>query len=114
MSIHAAAALLEKHELPVGVMVDCSHANSGKDPLRQSEVAADLARQMAAGEKAIVAVMLESNLLGGTQDDRAEPLVYGRNVTDACLSWEQTLPVLAALARGVMARRSAARCARRG
>jgi len=50
-------------------------------------------------------VMLESNLLGGAQDSRAQPLVYGRSVTDACLSWEQTLPVLAQLAEAVRARR---------
>ena len=50
--------------------------------------------------------MLESNLLGGVQDYRATPLIYGRSITDACLSWEQTLPVLGALAAAVRARRA--------
>ena len=74
-------------------MVDCSHANSGKDAERQAAVAADLASRIAAGDRAIAAVMIESNLLGGSQDYRAVPLVRGRSVTDACLSWEKTLPL---------------------
>ena len=86
-------------------MVDCSHANSGKDPSRQPAVAAELTAQISAGERAIAAVMLESNLFGGTQDYQAKPLVYGRSITDACLSWEQTLPVLAQMADAVRARR---------
>ncbi len=87
-------------------MVDCSHANSGKDPARQPAVAADLAAQIAGGERAIAAVMIESNLLGGTQDYQAQPLVYGRSITDACLGWEETLPVLSTLADAVKARRA--------
>ncbi|MCX6953327.1 MAG: 3-deoxy-7-phosphoheptulonate synthase [Verrucomicrobia bacterium] len=104
--IRAAAALLAKSQLPPHLMVDCSHANSAKDPARQPAVAADLAAQMAAGERAISAIMLESNLLGGAQDVAAKPLVYGRSITDACLSWEQTLPVLSTLAQAVRARRA--------
>lgn len=103
--IRAAADLLAKHTLQPGILVDCSHANSGKDPERQPSVAADLARQIADGEKSICGVMLESNLLGGTQDYQVAPLVYGRSITDACLSWEKTLPVLAILAEAVRARR---------
>jgi hypothetical protein len=49
--------------------------------------------------------MLESNLVGGSQDYRARPLVHGQSVTDACLSWEKTAPVLALLAEAVRARR---------
>ncbi|MBI5767213.1 MAG: 3-deoxy-7-phosphoheptulonate synthase [Verrucomicrobia bacterium] len=103
--VRAAAALLEKNGVKPFLMVDCSHANSGKDPARQPAVAADLAAQLAAGERAIVATMIESNLLGGTQDYRARPLVPGRSITDACLSWEQTLPVFNTLAEAVRARR---------
>ncbi|HVU25536.1 MAG TPA: 3-deoxy-7-phosphoheptulonate synthase [Opitutus sp.] len=103
--IRAAADRLRATGLPPHVMVDCSHANSGKDAARQPVVAGAIAAQMAAGERAIAAVMLESNLLGGAQDYRADPLVYGRSVTDACLAWEQTLPVLAQLAEAVRARR---------
>jgi 3-deoxy-7-phosphoheptulonate synthase len=86
-------------------MVDCSHANSGKDPMQQPAVAENLAGQLAAGERAIAAVMLESNLVGGTQDYRQRPLVPGQSITDACLAWEQTLPVLATLAAAVERRR---------
>ncbi len=103
--VHSAAALLKKNTLPPFVMVDCSHANSGKNPAKQPAVAANVAGQIAAGERAIAGVMLESNLLGGTQDYQAAPLVYGRSITDPCMSWEQTLPVLAELAEAVRARR---------
>jgi 3-deoxy-7-phosphoheptulonate synthase len=103
--VRAAVALLQRDGLPPFLLVDCSHGNSGKDAGRQPAIAADLAAQIAAGERAICGVMLESNLLGGAQDYRTRPLVYGRSVTDACLAWEQTLPVLAQLATAVRARR---------
>ncbi|MGH7996683.1 MAG: 3-deoxy-7-phosphoheptulonate synthase [Opitutaceae bacterium] len=103
--IQAAAALLRRSELPEQLMVDCNHANSGKDPERQPQVAAELARQLADGERAIAAVMLESNLVGGAQNYRAHPLVYGQSVTDGCLGWEKTVPVLAELAEAVRRRR---------
>ncbi|WP_221031664.1 3-deoxy-7-phosphoheptulonate synthase [Actomonas aquatica] len=102
-----AVALLEKHHLPPHVMVDCSHANSGKDPERQPAVAADLATRIAAGDRALTGVMLESHLLGGNQPIDATPLNYGQSITDACLSWEKTLPVLTQLAESVKARRHA-------
>ena len=105
--IRAAVALLRNNKLPPHVMVDCSHANSGKDASRQPAVVADLAAQIAAGDHAIAAVMIESNLLGGAQDYQAKPLVYGRSITDACLAWEETLPVLATLAGAVRARKKA-------
>jgi 3-deoxy-7-phosphoheptulonate synthase len=88
--VRDAVASLRKHNLPERLMIDCSHANSGKDPARQPAVAAEVAAQIAAGEPAIAAVMLESNLLGGAQDYRARPLVHGRSVTDACLSWRRS------------------------
>lgn len=100
-----AVALLKKNALPIGLMVDCSHANSGKDPERQPMVVAELAAQVAAGERALAAVMIESNLLGGTQDYQAKPLVYGRSITDGCLAWEKTLPLFAQLAEAVQKRR---------
>jgi len=103
--IRAAAKLLAENQLPPFFMVDCSHANSGKDAARQPAVVADLAAQIASGERAIAAAMIESNLLGGAQDYQAAPLVYGRSVTDPCLAWEQTLPVLATLAAAVRERR---------
>jgi 3-deoxy-7-phosphoheptulonate synthase len=87
-------------------MVDCSHANSGKDPSLQPAVAAELAAQIAAGERALCAVMIESNLLAGTQDYQSKPLVHGRSITDSCLAWETTLPIFATLAGAVKARRA--------
>lgn len=105
--IRAAAELLQKNKLPPHLMVDCSHANSAKDPMRQPLVAADLAAQIAGGERAIAAVMIESNLLSGAQDYQARPLIPGRSITDACLGWEQTLPVLETLADAVKRRRGA-------
>ena len=100
-AVRAIVALLAKNGVPGRVVIDCSHANSGKDPSRQPAVAAEIAAQIAAGERAIAGVMLESHLLGGAQDFQAKPLVYGRSITDACLSWEQTLPVLGVLADAV-------------
>ena len=107
---HTAKALdlIADAGLPRRLMVDCSHANSGKDPERQLVVAADVSAQVAGGEKAIAAVMIESNLVGGAQDYRDRPLVYGRSVTDACLAWEKTVPVLGDLAEAVRRRRARA------
>lgn len=73
-------------------MIDCSHANSGKDPERQAVVLDDVLGQIAAGEDAIFGLMMESNLEGGRQSipaDGAEP-AYGVSVTDACLDWAST------------------------
>jgi 3-deoxy-7-phosphoheptulonate synthase len=104
--VQAAVALLREAGLPPFLMVDCSHANSGKDAERQPAVAADLATQIAAGERAICGIMLESNLLGSAQDYLSRPLVYGRSITDPCLAWEKTIPVLGRLAEAVCTRRT--------
>ncbi|HXQ80972.1 MAG TPA: 3-deoxy-7-phosphoheptulonate synthase [Opitutaceae bacterium] len=103
--VRSAVELLSRNGLPPHLMVDCSHGNSGKDAARQSAVAVELAGRIAAGDRAIAAVMIESNLLGGSQDYRAVPLVRGRSVTDECLPWEDTLPLIAQLAGAVGARR---------
>ncbi|MSU50001.1 MAG: 3-deoxy-7-phosphoheptulonate synthase [Opitutus sp.] len=103
--VRGALELLRANDLPPHLMIDCSHANSGKDPSRQPEIAAKVAAQVAAGERGIAAVMIESNLLGGAQDFQARPLVPGRSITDACLAWEQTLPVFETLAAAVRNRR---------
>jgi 3-deoxy-7-phosphoheptulonate synthase len=104
--VRAAAALLQRSELPPFLVVDCSHGNSGKDPERQPAIAAELATQIAGGERALCGVMLESNLLGGAQDFRARPLVHGQSITDGCLAWEKTQPALAELAAAVRTRRT--------
>ena len=94
------------------LVVDASHGNSGKDHVRQAEVAADLASQLAAGGHAIAGVMLESNLVAGAQrlDVTTGPagLVYGQSVTDACMSWDTTRDVLGLLAAGARRRRGIA------
>jgi 3-deoxy-7-phosphoheptulonate synthase len=95
--------------LPPRVMIDASHGNSGKDFLRQPVVAGAIAGQVAAGERGIIGVMLESFLVDGRQDftDRAR-LVAGQSITDACMGWEMTVPVLRELAAAVRARRAPA------
>src|SRR3954471_15006336 len=88
-----------------GVMVDCSHGNSHKDHLRQPEVADAIAGQIAAGSRQIFGAMIESHLVEGRQDYvPGKPSVYGQSITDACLSIEQTEPLLETLARARRAR----------
>ncbi|MCZ6464826.1 MAG: 3-deoxy-7-phosphoheptulonate synthase [Proteobacteria bacterium] len=99
-------AALEAAGLPGRLMVDCSHANSGKDHTRQPEVAAEIARQLEAGSRAVFGVMLESFLVDGNQNhEKVEKLTYGQSITDKCMSWERTEPVLATLADAVQKRR---------
>jgi 3-deoxy-7-phosphoheptulonate synthase len=105
--VRAAARTLRRFGLPPHLVVDCSHANSGKDPGRQPAVAAAVAAQVRSGERAIAGVMIESNLVGGMQDPARRPLVYGQSITDGCLAWESTLPVLGNLAAAARARRTA-------
>ena len=107
--IAAACALLKSAGLPQQVMVDVSHANSSKQHRRQIEVAADVAAQVAQGQRGIIGVMVESNLQEGRQDMVAGvPLQVGVSVTDACISMQQTIPVLEGLAAAVRMRRSKA------
>ena len=104
--VEAACALLRARALREQVMIDVSHANSGKEHRRQIEVAAGVAAQVAAGERRIVGVMIESHLHEGRQDIvPGQPLQPGVSVTDACISLEQTMPVLNGLAEAVRARR---------
>jgi 3-deoxy-7-phosphoheptulonate synthase len=97
---------LQEGGLPPRVMIDCSHANSNKDHTRQPAVCRDVARQIAEGNRNIIGVMLESNLVAGAQKMvPGEPLVYGQSITDACMGWDETLELLAGLARAVGAGR---------
>jgi 3-deoxy-7-phosphoheptulonate synthase len=106
--VAAACALLQQGGLRPQVMVDVSHANSSKQHRRQIEVAADVAAQVAGGQRGIIGVMIESHLEEGRQDIvPGTPLRRGVSVTDACISLEQTVPVLEGLARAVRTRRSA-------
>ena len=105
--VQAACELLEKSGLQPQVMVDLSHANSSKQHRRQIDVAADVAQQVAAGDARITGVMIESHIHEGRQDIvEGEELAYGVSLTDACISMEQTIPVLEQLAQAVRARRS--------
>jgi len=90
--------------LPERVIIDASHDNSGKDHESQPRVAAAVAEQVAAGNEAIVGVMLESFLEGGRQD-LGGPLVYGMSVTDSCMAWDTTVEVLRGLDAAARARR---------
>ena len=101
-----AEALLRKAGLPPVVLVDCSHGNSGKQPARQRDVAHDLAAQVAAGSRVIIGAMLESNLVAGSQPlTPGRALTYGQSITDPCLDFGETVPLLDALAAAVRARR---------
>ncbi|CAB3799938.1 3-deoxy-7-phosphoheptulonate synthase [Pararobbsia alpina] len=105
-SVDASAAVLAAAGLREQVMVDCSHANSNKSHLRQLDVAEDLGRQLSQGENRIMGVMIESHLEEGRQDLKPNvPLRRGVSITDACLSWAQTLPALETLAVAVRTRR---------
>jgi len=87
------------------VMVDCSHGNSHKEHLKQPDVAAAIAEQIAAGSRQIFGAMIESHLVEGRQDYvPGRPVVYGQSITDACLSLEQTEPLLERLAAAQRAR----------
>lgn len=78
------------------IMIDCSHANSSKDPSRQPLVMDDITRQIENGNKTIVGVMIESNIKAGRQDipEDLSQLEYGKSVTDACIDWETTERVI--------------------
>jgi 3-deoxy-7-phosphoheptulonate synthase len=107
--VDAACALLKAAGLREQVMVDVSHANSSKQHRKQIEVAAAVGEQIAAGDTRITGVMIESHLAEGRQDIiPGQPLQRGVSVTDACISFEQTVPVLQGLAAAVRARRTAA------
>ncbi|MBI3886669.1 MAG: 3-deoxy-7-phosphoheptulonate synthase [Opitutae bacterium] len=103
-----ARALLTAANVPANVLIDCSHGNSGKKYQQQVPVAAEVAAQVAGGERAIIGFMLESNLVGGSQrHELGRPLTYGQSITDACLSLVETVPVLENLARAAATRRAA-------
>jgi 3-deoxy-7-phosphoheptulonate synthase len=96
--------LVKKRQRPF-LMIDCSHGNSLKDHRKQTAVAASVAEQVAEGSRQIFGVMIESHLVEGRQDcEPGRPLRYGQSITDACLSLEDTEPLLEQLARARQAR----------
>ena len=104
--MQAACEALGKAGLTEQVMVDLSHANSSKQHQKQIEVAADVASQIAGGERRITGVMIESHLEEGRQDLGNGELKRGVSITDACISMDQTEPVLRQLADAVRTRRA--------
>lgn len=106
-SINAAASQLQSAKLPARIMVDFSHANSRKQYQQQLQVGHDVAKQIAAGDGRIFGAMIESHLIAGRQDIVADKeLVYGQSITDACLGWEETEPLIRELAQAANKRRS--------
>lgn len=102
-----AEARLQKAGISTRLMIDCSHGNSSKDHRRQSLVAADIAEQVSRGSKIIGGVMIESHLVEGRQDWKGrDASTYGCSITDACISFEQTIPILQQLAESVRQRRA--------
>jgi 3-deoxy-7-phosphoheptulonate synthase len=101
-SVGRVLAALRAGGLPPRVMVDASHGNSAKDFRRQPLVARAVAEQVAAGERGIIGVMLESFLVDGRQEftDR-NSLIAGQSITDSCMGWDMTMPVLRELAAAV-------------
>ena len=105
-SVASASDMLSKADLPPRLMIDASHANSGKNPDNQPRVIEDIALQLEAGESRIIGVMVESNLVAGQQAMvDGQPLVYGQSVTDGCIGWEDSVAVLTRLAQAVRRRR---------
>ena len=106
-AVAAAVALLAKNKLPGKLMIDTSHANSGKDPSKQPQVATEIARQVAGGSRSIFGVMIESFLVAGRQEiSERSQMTFGQSVTDGCLAWDTTVPVLEELADSVRKRRA--------
>ncbi len=106
MTVQKTAAALKAAGRPPRLMIDTSHGNSGKDHRRQPIVAQDVAAQVGGGEPAIFGLMMESFLVEGRQDlGDGAALRYGQSITDACMGWEMTVPVLAGLAEAVRQRR---------
>ncbi len=110
-SVTAACKELAAAKLPATLMVDCSHANSSKQHEKQLDVARDIAGQVGGGSKQVFGLMVESHLNPGAQKftpgkDDASALEYGKSITDACLSWGDSLEVLETLSAAVLKRRA--------
>ncbi|KKB07228.1 3-deoxy-7-phosphoheptulonate synthase [Devosia chinhatensis] len=109
-SVDAAAQAAVNAGLNAAIMIDASHANSSKKPENQPLVLADIGGQVAAGDKRIIGVMVESNLEAGRQDlVPGTPLKYGQSITDGCIDWDSTVTTLTALAEAVEKRRAVTR-----
>ncbi|MCP3869134.1 MAG: 3-deoxy-7-phosphoheptulonate synthase [Gammaproteobacteria bacterium] len=105
-SINIASEEMETAGFRPRLMIDFSHANSRKRHLKQVDIGRDIAGQISRGDRRILGTMIESFLVAGNQEWRAdrEP-VYGQSITDACISWDDTEPLLRLLAESVRNRR---------
>jgi 3-deoxy-7-phosphoheptulonate synthase len=104
-SVHYASRILEQAGLGPRLMVDMSHANSGKQYRAQLNVCADICEQLRAGEPRIMGVMIESNLIEGRQDiGKGKDLTYGQSITDGCIGWDDSVRCLEDLAAAVKVR----------
>ncbi len=111
-SVAEVSARMQKAGLDPRIMIDCSHANSSKDYTRQPIVCHEIAEQVAAGDRNILGVMIESNLVAGAQKlESGKPLIYGQSITDGCVDWKTTHKMLTELAQAVRARREVAELA---
>jgi len=109
-SVAEAVQEMERAHLRPNLMVDFSHANSRKQHDKQIDVGEDVARQIRRGNRNIIGAMIESHLVGGRQDlVDADGLIYGQSITDACLPWGDTEPLLEKLAESVRLRRESSR-----
>ena len=110
VSVDTACREIERSGGRAALMIDASHDNSGKKPENQPKVLADIGAQVAGGDRRIVGVMIESNLVGGRQAlSPGQPLTYGQSITDGCIDWTTTEAVLVGLAEAVSQRRKVAR-----
>ncbi len=106
-NVQAASHQLSGAGLAERLMIDLSHSNSQKNHMRQIDVGHDVASQIASGDDRIIGVMVESHLTAGRQElEPGKELVYGQSITDACIGWEDTVPLLDVFADAVRARRS--------
>ncbi|MGE5155039.1 MAG: 3-deoxy-7-phosphoheptulonate synthase [Bdellovibrio bacteriovorus] len=105
-SVNIAAEQIEESGLTPKIMIDFSHANSRKKPEKQIQVCRDVAGQIGRGDRRIMGVMIESHLVAGRQNlDAAADLIYGQSITDACVGWSDTEPMLRELAEASARRR---------
>jgi len=112
-SVASTAEQMEKAGAKPRIMIDCSHANSGKDYRKQGAVCRSVAEQVATSEHShIMGAMIESNLVAGAQSlVHGKALVYGQSITDACIDWAETQTLLRELAGAVQKRRAGLRTA---
>ena len=108
-SVEAASVESIKAGITPAIMIDASHANSSKKPENQPLVLADVGAQVAAGDRRIVGVMVESNLVAGRQDlVPGLVLSFGLSFSDGCIGWDTTVEALEKLANSVATRRARA------